>query len=155
MTCRSTVLGTVLINRLAALGDRVPAGVEMGYHLCYGSMNNRHWKEPADLGMCVSVANALADQVARPVGFLHMPVPVDRADEAYYAPLRELDLAGETELFLGLVHDDGLAGNRARIAAASRFRALFGVAAECGLGRRDPADIPALLALHEAVVGAR
>ena len=146
----------VLIDRLAALGDRVPGGVEMGYHLCYGSMNNRHWKEPADLAMCVAVANALAARLARPIQFLHMPVPVDRADDAYYAPLRELALAEETELFLGLVHDgDGLAGSRARMAAAARFRADFGIAAECGLGRRDPADVPALLALHAAVAGAR
>ncbi len=65
----------ILIDRLAALGDRVPAGVEMGYHLCYGSMNNRHWKEPEDLRMCVTVANAVAARLARPIQFLHMPVP--------------------------------------------------------------------------------
>ncbi len=47
----------VLMSRLINLGNLVPAEVEMGFHLCYGSMNNRYWKEPNDLGMCVKVAN--------------------------------------------------------------------------------------------------
>jgi hypothetical protein len=33
-----------------------------------------------------------------------MPVPRDRTDDAYFAPLARLRLKGETELSFGLVH---------------------------------------------------
>jgi hypothetical protein len=83
---------------------------------------------------------------------MHMPVPRDRADDAYFAPLRDLKLHQETELYLGLVHiHDGAEGARGRIAAAQRAVAKFGVATECGMGRRPSETIPDLLRLHSAV----
>ena len=138
-----------LLDRLVYLGTRVPAQIDLGYHLCYGSMNNRHWKEPDDLAMCVVVANALAAALTRPIDFLHMPVPVDRSDSAYFEPLGDLRLSEKTMLFLGLVHDsDAEAGNRARMRAAAEQLAKFGIATECGLGRRDTADMPDLMKLQ-------
>ena len=81
-----------------------------------------------------------------------MPVPRDRTDEAYFAPLRQMQLNPETEFYLGLVHmTDGLEGTRARIAAAQAVVGNFGVATECGLGRRDPETIPELLGIHARV----
>jgi len=54
---------------------------------------------------------------------------------------------------LNWVHaTDGAAGARRRIAAAAPFRDAFGVGTECGLGRRAPAGIPALLDLHRAII---
>lgn len=144
-----------IIAALVRLGEAVPAPVELAYHLCYGSMNNRHWKEPADLANLVEVADRLAGAVRRPIAWVHMPVPIDRDDDAYFAPLDDLRLAPETTLFLGLVHlDDGVPGALRRMAAARRHHARFGIATECGLGRRDPATIPDWLALHAAIVAA-
>ncbi len=139
-----------LLDRLAQLGDAVPGEVELGYHLCYGSMNNRHWKEPEDLGVCVATANAILDRLGRAVSWFHVPVPVDRADDDYFAPLGELRRSPGTALYLGLLHDaDGLDGARRRAAAAARHTDVpFGIATECGLGRRDPADVAAIIELH-------
>jgi hypothetical protein len=78
-----------------------------------------------------------------------MPVPRDRSDEAYFAPLHALRLRPETELSLGLVHHtDGLEGTRRRMATAENFVKDFSIATECGFGRRDPATIPELLRIH-------
>lgn len=144
----------VLTARLTKLGAAVPAGVELGYHLCYGSMNNRHWKEPDDLALCVAVANALSERIARRIDFLHMPVPIERSDDAYFAPLKQLRLATGTELFLGLLHDqDGEAGNAARIAAADKFVARFGLSTECGWGRRNREEVDAIMRMHAAMAG--
>ena len=53
----------------------------------------------------------------------------------------ELRLRAETELYLGLVHHtDGVEGTRRRMDAAAALRSGFGVATECGWGRRPPAD---------------
>jgi len=38
--------------------------------------------------------------------------------------------------------------NRARMETASKYVEKFGIATECGLGRRNPTAIPRLLRLH-------
>ena len=98
------------------------------------------------------IANAIAASVSRPVDWIHIPVPRDRDDEAYFAPLAGLALDPPTRLHLGLVHlTDGTAGARKRIAAAERVVTGFGIGTECGFGRRDPATVLDLLDLHRAV----
>ena len=81
-----------------------------------------------------------------------MPVPRNRSDAAYYAPLRYLSLHPETEFYLGLVHfTGGVEGTLQRIKAAQQFVSDFGVATECGFGRRPPDTIPELLRIHSQV----
>ena len=100
----------------------------------------------------VAVYNALSERVTRPINWLHMPVPRGRDDDAYYAPLRELRLRPETKLYLGLIHlSDGVEGTRRRMSTAARFASGFGVATECGFGRRPPNTISGLLAIHAAL----
>ncbi len=137
---------------LVDLGNRVPAGVDLLYHLCYGDSNHRHVIEPTDMGDMVEFANRVSRQITRPVELIHMPVPRDRADDAYFAPLSRLALRSETELCLGLVHyTDGVEGTERRLATAKKFAGDFSIATECGFGRRDPATIPELLRIHAAV----
>ena len=141
-----------LTSRLIRLGNRVPADVELGYHLCYGDAGHKHFKEPEDTSKLVAVANAVSAGVTRSINWIHMPVPRDRSDDAYFAPLRDLKLHAETELYLGLVHiHDRAEGALRRIAAASRVVPNFGVATECGMGRRPPETIPDLLLIHSEV----
>jgi hypothetical protein len=81
-----------------------------------------------------------------------MPVPRNRTDDAYFAPLRNLRLHPETELYLGLVHyTDSIEGTQKRIKAAQRVVKDFGVATECGFGRRSPETIVDLLRIHSEV----
>jgi hypothetical protein len=137
---------------LVDLGNRVPAGVELMFHLCYGDSNHRHVVEPTDMGDMVELTNRLARGIGRRIDLVHMPVPRDRSDDAYFAPLRDLRLPPETELCLGLVHHtDGVAGTKKRRATASRHVKTFSIATECGFGRRDPRTIPALLRIHAAI----
>ncbi len=150
---------STVIDRLVRLGNMVPNTVEMGYHLCYGDYGHRHFVEPKDMSILVQAANAVTAQVQRPINWLHMPVPRARTDDVYYAPLGQLRLQPHTELYLGLVHyTDGLDGTVKRMKTASKFVSNFGVAAECGLGRRPgDQDIEVLLSIHrdaaEAEVG--
>ena len=63
-----------------------------------------------------------------------------------------LALHRETELYLGLVHHtDGVEGTKARIAAAQNVVSHFGVATECGTGRRPAGTMTELLRVHAAV----
>ena len=85
-------------------------------------------------------------------------VPIDRDDDAYFEPLRELQLPEGTEVYVGLVHfRDGVDGARRRAAAAGRFLAQFGVATECGMGRRPEGrgsgdgELDQLLSIHREI----
>jgi hypothetical protein len=141
-----------ILERLIRIGNRVPAAMELGYHLCYGDAGHQHFMQPADASNLVAVANAVTAGVGRPLTWIHLPVPRDRTDDAYFAPLRTLELHPGTELYLGLVHfTDGATGTRKRIAAAQRTVPTFGVATECGLGRRPPETIPDVLRIHAEV----
>ena len=141
-----------ILERLIRLGNRVPVPAELGYHLCYGDAGHKHFKEPEDTDKLVEVANALSAGIRRPINWIHLPVPRNRVDAAYYGPLRHLRLHPETELSLGVVHvTDGVEGTLTRIKAAQQCVAEFGVATECGLGRRPPDPIPVLLRIHSQV----
>jgi hypothetical protein len=85
-----------------------------------------------------------------------MPVPIERSDDAFHAPLRDLQL-GDTELFLGLVHaKDGVAGTKARLAAAQRYAPKFGIATECGMARaRSEETVRTLLQIHADICAGR
>jgi len=140
-----------LLERLARLGASVPADVELGFHLCYGDLDAKHFVEPIDAGKMVELANALAANVRHPLAFLHMPVPIGRTDDAFFQPLRDLKLAATTDLYLGLVHADGADGVKQRVAAATKYVSGFGIATECGIARqRTPELVTKLLEIHAA-----
>ena len=69
---------------------------------------------------------AVGAEIKRPIQLIHMPVPRDRADDAYFEPLKRLKLQPETELCLGLVHyTDGVAGTQRRLATAKKYAKRF------------------------------
>ncbi|WP_040867099.1 hypothetical protein [Nocardia exalbida] len=136
-------------QRLVRLGAAVPEAVELGYHLCYGDFGHRHFTEPTDTSRLAAVAARIVAGLDRPVNWLHLPVPRSRTDADYFKPLADLVLAPETDLYLGLVHaTDGRAGALERIEAARSAVTAFGIATECGMGRRPADQIPALFDLH-------
>src|SRR6201987_4408177 len=139
---------TETIAELVAIGDGVPEAIELGYHLCYGSPADEHVIQPKDARGMVEMTNAVSAGGRRPGQFFHLPLPKPRIDDAYFAPFAGLKLGPETELYLGLVHRDDMAGNPARLAAARRHVRVDGVATECGMARGDPERFPALLAAH-------
>ena len=141
-----------VFEELARLGSSVPPNVDMGYHLCYGSPRDEHLVMPEDMGILVEIANGLCAKLDRRLDFIHLPVPQDRSDSAYFEPLNGLRLPGNCEPVLGLIHFDDEAGDRFRIDTARNFLPSFGVATECGWGRTDPARVPGLLESHRKAV---
>jgi methionine synthase II (cobalamin-independent) len=136
--------------RLKRLGDAVPADVELGFHLCYGDLDAKHFVDPVDATRMVALANALAANVKHPIAWMHMPVPLKRDDDAFFKPMAELKLSPQTELYLGVVHpEDGAEGIKKRVAAASKYVGNFGIATECGIARqRKPELVRKILAIH-------
>lgn len=142
------------MERLARLNTHLPESVEMGVHLCYGDPGHKHIKEPESALSSVLFCNAMARTIKRRVDWMHFPCPKDRNDDAYYKPLEKLDIPKETRLYIGLVHyTDGHDGTMDRVSLARKYVKDFGVATECGFGRRERSTIPKLLKIHTDVVG--
>jgi hypothetical protein len=127
-------------DAFARLAASVPEDVELGFHLCYGDLDAAHFAQPRDATKMVELANLIATSAQRPISWMHMPVPMDRTDDAFFVPLRNLQLAPGTELYLGLVHaQDGVEGTRRRMAVANKYMQGFGIGSECGISRgRSP-----------------
>jgi hypothetical protein len=138
-----------VFEQFGRLGTAVPIDVELGFHLCYGSPGDQPLLHLADARALAELMNGIADFVARPVEFIHIPVP-RRANAMFYEPLQGWRRAPQTRLYFGLLQFDDDSGNRAGIDVARRAVQGFGVGAECGFGRTDPGRVPTILAGHRA-----
>jgi hypothetical protein len=142
-----------LLERLSRLCQHIPADIHLGFHLCYGDRFHKHFIEPEDTDLLVSFANDIIATVApsHTVEWIHMPVPRDRNDTAYFEPLKKLQLGG-TRLYLGVVHANDESGTRRKISAAqATYPGEFGVATECGLGRTPVDEIESIFAICKNV----
>jgi hypothetical protein len=159
---RETFTFEELTAAVARCLDAVPEDVEAGLHLCYGGYNSNGVeagptrRELPDTGLMVRFAAAVADQAERRVDWVHMPVPRPRDDDGYFAPLEGFRADPETELYLGLVHnDEDVETTRRKVVAAARHAPRFGVAAACGLGEFvsgiPKAETPHALAYHRQI----
>jgi hypothetical protein len=81
------------MERMKRLAAAVPDDVELGFHLCYGDLDARHFVEPANAAKMVELGNLICAAVKRPIAWLHMPVPAARDDDAFFQPLRDLVVA--------------------------------------------------------------
>jgi hypothetical protein len=145
-----------LAERLARFGRAIPGDVELLYHFCYGNSNGRHSVEPSSTRDAVIMANRIAALLGpgRALHLIHLPVPRSRDDEAYFAPLSNLELPSETLIALGLVHlSDGIEGTQRRIAMARRFLDRFAIATECGLSHVPKDKVTDTLRLQAQIAG--
>ena len=135
-------LWTGIHDRLARCAAAVPRDVALGFHLCYGDFGHVHFMNPTG----AAVLAELASMLDRRLAWLHLPIPIGWTTPAAFAPLAKLPA---THIYLGLVHlADGIDGAHERIALAREFVPRFGIATECGWGRRPTGTIAPLLALH-------
>ncbi|MGO4299960.1 hypothetical protein [Leifsonia sp. RAF41] len=141
-----------VVERATRQVAAVPAHVQVGYHLCYGDVEEQHFVQPSDAGRLAEVLSGILASAPRPVSWVHLPVPIERDDAEYFAPLAQVDVPDGTELYLGLIHhEDGVEGARRRAQAAATAVPAFGVGTECGFGRGPSERTPTLLDLHAAV----
>ena len=144
------------VGYLKSFAGGIPRAAQFGLHLCYGDLHHHHYFAPSNLEVTVAMANSAVIAAPRRIDYVHMPVPANRVDNEYFAPLRDLTI-GETTLYAGLLHlSDGVPGALRRVEVLRRhYAGHLGVATECGLGHRPPDHTLAdLLALHRDVADA-
>jgi hypothetical protein len=112
----------------------------LGFHLCYGDFGGKHFFDPVTARHLVDISNAVAGAVRHKLAYIHLPVPLPRATDEFFEPMRDFRLAPETEIYLGLVHvADGVEGTRKRIELARKYVPKFGVSTESA--SRVPASL--------------
>ena len=144
---------SAIVQRIVRLASAVDPEVDLGFHLCYGDLDHLHFVEPEDTALLVDLANAIEQKVSpvHAIKYVHMPVPKNRTDAAYFAPLKNLKL-NNTKLYLGLIHPNDEEGTKTRIQAAKgSFQGAFGVASECGLGRTPKEELNSIVAIAKSV----
>ncbi|KAE8332996.1 hypothetical protein BDV39DRAFT_199346 [Aspergillus sergii] len=107
-----------IVTRMQRLCKAVPSGIPLGLHLCYGDYRHKHLVEPQDLSLVVQLVNHITKAVDRPISWIHIPVPKDRDDSAYFEALSQLDVGDDVDLYPGLVHANDNEGTRRRIRTA-------------------------------------
>ena len=137
-------------SRIEEISLAVDKNVWLGYHLCYGDIDHRHYLDPEDTKDLVDIANEITRRVEpkHAIKWFHMPVPKGRTDAAYFEPMKKLDV-GDAKLFLGLVHAHDESGTRQRIKTAKTVCPEFGIATECGLGRTASEDLDSILEISK------
>lgn len=133
-----------MAQRIIDLPRRADAETRFGVHLCLGDMNHKALGRMRDVRPLVLLANELPRRWPsdRPLEYIHAPFAAAEEpptfDEAFYTPLRDIDLPDEIRFVAGCVHErlsldeerrllaliEGLAGRQVDLAAA------------CGLSRR-------------------
>jgi len=140
---------------IVAVVDELRPGVEAGVHLCYGDALHKHFVEPRDMGLMVDVALKVMELAKRKLDWVHMPVPKDRVDDAYFEPLARLRPVVEesgTDVVLGLVHAFDEEGTRARMKTGAKFIGEnFAIATECGMGRTPVEHLDSILKISASV----
>lgn len=138
-------------NAVRELSSYVPEEVPLGLHFCYGDLGHKHFIEPQDLGKCVEITAESVRVIDRTIDFVHIPVPRDRDDDAYFKPLADWP-KNAGKLYLGLIHvTGGVETSRKRMAVAKKHMDDFGVATECGFGRRPKESLPELMSIHREI----
>ena len=137
-----------VFEMLGRLGDSVPRGAELGYHLCYGTPAEEHLVMPKDAGILVELMNGIVGNVGRAVDYIHLPVPRHCTGNDFFLPFRDYRGSDVTKVYVGMIHHNDVAGDKKRIEVASRYIDNLGVASECGWGRAEPKTVASLLESH-------
>jgi hypothetical protein len=78
---------------IGRLSENIPDVVQLGFHFCFGTFGGWPVFAPADLTRTIELVNAAVASVPRRVDWIHIPT-LDTLNEAFYAPLANLDVKG-------------------------------------------------------------
>ncbi len=119
---------------MAEICKVIPAGVLLGHHSCFGTLNGWPSRQPPSLAGTALVLNEFIAAGARPVHFLHFPTVGVNTDD-FFAPLADIDV-GNARVYVGAIHHmHGSGGMKAQLQQVKKYLPNFALAAPCGFGR--------------------
>ena len=121
-----------------------------------GDFDSTSTAQPPSLAVSSRDEQRAGSVVKRPIAWMHMPIPRDRNDDAYFAPLTGLKLHPETASTWASCTTP--TASRARRSVSRRRTSTvgdYGIATECGWGRRPPETLPELIQIRQEVADLR
>jgi len=147
----SFLMGLSLLS-IRGLVNKITPGASIGFHLCWGDLNNKALTNPGTLEKMVKFSNKLVAgfPASHKLAYMHYPLAEAAApptlDADYYAPLKDISLPEGADFIAGFVHEkrteDELRQLRDTIEAVRG--GPVGIACSCGLGRR-PTEVTSSL----------
>lgn len=142
----SFMMGLALRTAFDLLKKLNPAPI--GYHLCFGDLNNKALTNAPSLRRMVDFSNRLVKGTPSKHTLLYMHYPLAEAAEPpplsaeYYAPLKDIVVPDGVDFIAGFVHEKRTEAEHKQILnhIENAINKPVGVACSCGMGRR-PADV--------------
>lgn len=147
-----------IVDRVAKCIDQVPPDVPVGAHLCYGDYGHKHFQDPESLDLQVRVMNAVSERTQRQVNWFSVTVPQHVREPAFFAPLAGLRVDEATEIYMALVpyhpaeQAAGTTEDQVRLVDQYLGAREWGICTECGMGRVERDDVPAMLDAHREIL---
>jgi hypothetical protein len=137
------------VDSIARLMRAVPEQVPLGIHWCYGTLGGWPTVPMPNVDLCVRFCNAVDQNGARTLDYVHIPAPPE-IDDAFVAALDGLEIDPDTtRVYMGIIHpEDGDAGVANRAQIVSKRLSDFGLAYVCGFGRLLTSSLPHIIDIH-------
>jgi hypothetical protein len=87
---------------LRLINARLPEGVALGYHSCFGTLSGWPSRRPHDLRGSVILLNEAVTSSGREAAYVHFPT-LGSDDETFFAPLSDLNVGG-ARVYVGAIH---------------------------------------------------
>ena len=147
-----------LAGHVARCLDEVPDDVPAGAHLCSGDAGHEHFKQHESLALQVQMMNAVGERARRLVSWFSIIVPQAVRDPAYFGPLKHLRVEDVTEPYFALVpyhpaeQAAGTTEEQVRLIDERLGAREWGICTECGMGRVEREEVPAMLDCHREIL---
>lgn len=143
-----------LARDLTSVARDSPADTRFGIHLCVGDLGNKYRQEVGEAQrtsrrIAVTLGNLIADMwpEGRSLDYIHEPIAMGQTppplEASAYEELRQLRLRAGTDYVAGIVHEAAPMEDQQTVlgliswALPTEREFGFGIAAGCGLGRRE------------------
>ena len=137
----STSTGRVIAQ--AAANNLIPATLELGFHYCRRDAFSADAAAVADLGQVSRLIGATLSALDRPLGYVHVNVPMRLADLGAFESLLNLVHWPDLEVHLGLARDGSqFEAIAAQLTLARQVLPYAAPSPPCGV---DPAQVSTLL----------
>ena len=125
------------------LAQALPANLELGFHYCRRDAFSADAAAVADLGQVSRLIGATLSALDRPLGYVHVNVPMRLADLGAFESLLNLVHWPDLEVHLGLARDGGqFEAIAAQLTLARQVLPYAAPSPPCGV---DPAQVSTLL----------
>mgnify|MGYP001165309865 CR=1 FL=1 len=138
-------------EQILPISMKIPNDALLGFHFCYGELNNLVESIPSFLSNIVSMANVVSLGSGRSIDWIHLPISLGKINDDYFNPLKELDKSIK-RINLGLINvSEGIDSIMEKIELVKKVKIDFGVSTPCCISIKNSNDLITQLEMHKII----